>query len=64
MLFQVDTSATGYKDDDPKLPAMLREVEDKVRAIPGVQAASFAFFIFQPGVLDRPCLHARAELAH
>ncbi len=50
MLFQVDTSATGYKaENDPRLPAMLSEVEDKVRAIPNVQAASFAFFVFHQG---------------
>jgi predicted permease len=50
MLFQVDTSATGFKaEDDPRLPAMLSEVEDKVRTIPNVQAASFAFFIFHQG---------------
>lgn len=50
MLFQVDTSATGFKaEDDPRLPAMLNEVEEKVRAIPNVQAASFAFFIFNQG---------------
>jgi predicted permease len=54
MLFQVDTSATGYKDKDPKLPALLREVEDKVKAIPGVQAASFAFFTFHQGVWTSP----------
>src|SRR5215213_8458851 len=46
MIFNVDTSATGYKaENDPRLPALLSEVEDKVRAIPNVQAASFAFFI-------------------
>ena len=49
MLLQVDTSATGYNGDDPRLPGLLREVEDKVRAIPGVQAASFAFFTFNQG---------------
>jgi predicted permease len=50
MLFQVDTSATGYKaENDPRLPALLSEVEDKVRAIPNVQAVSFAFFIFNQG---------------
>jgi len=49
MLLQVDTSATGFKSEDPKLPALLNEVEEKVRAIPNVQAASFAFFIFHQG---------------
>ena len=54
ILFQVDTSATGYNTDDPRLPAMLRDVEDKVRAIPGVQAASFAFFVFNQGLWSGP----------
>jgi predicted permease len=49
VLFQVDTSATGYKTDDPKLPALLQEVEEKVKAVPGVQAASFAFIVFNQG---------------
>lgn len=49
VLLQVDTSAPGYKDDDPKLPALLREVEDKVKTVPGVQAASFAFIVFNQG---------------
>ncbi len=50
MVFTVDTSTTGYKaEDDPRLPAVLTEVEDKVRAIPNVRAASFAFFVFAQG---------------
>ena len=49
LLMQVDTSATGYKPDDPKLPLMLSEVEQKVKGVPGVQAASFAFTIFNQG---------------
>ena len=54
MLFQIDTSATGYKGDDPKLPALLREVEDKIRTIPGVQAVSFAFIVFHQGFWTSP----------
>ncbi|HEX5964568.1 MAG TPA: ABC transporter permease [Pyrinomonadaceae bacterium] len=49
LLLQVDTSATGLKSNDPKLPALLKEVEEKVKAVPGVQAASFAFFTFNQG---------------
>ena len=49
LLLQVDTSATGYNGDDPRVPGLLREVEDKVKAIPGVQAASFAFVTFNQG---------------
>jgi len=49
LLMQVDTSATGYKPTDPRLPVLLSEVEQKVKAVPGVQAASFAFTIFNQG---------------
>jgi len=48
-LFKIDTSATGLKGDDPKLPLLLSEVEGKVKQIPGVQAASFAFIVFNQG---------------
>jgi ABC-type antimicrobial peptide transport system permease subunit len=54
MLLRVASSATGYKADDPKLTALLSEVEDKVRAVPGVQAASFAFFVFNQGSWNSP----------
>ncbi|HYK21802.1 MAG TPA: ABC transporter permease, partial [Pyrinomonadaceae bacterium] len=54
MLFMVDTSATGYNGEDPRLPGLLREVEDRVRAIPGVQAAAFAFFTFHQGMWNGP----------
>jgi predicted permease len=49
MLFLVDTSATGYKAGDPKLPVLLNDVEEKVKAVPGVQAAAFAFIVFNQG---------------
>src|SRR6185503_19439225 len=48
-LFKIDTSATGMKSDDPKLPPLLSEVEQKVKQVPGVQAASFAFIVFNQG---------------
>ena len=60
MLLQVDTSATGYDGDDPRLPGLLREVEDKVRAIPGVQAASFASYTFNQGFWTTPA-HTREQ---
>jgi predicted permease len=49
MLFMIDTSAKGYKADDPRLPGMLSEVEQKVKQVPGVQAAAFAFVTFNQG---------------
>ena len=54
MLFQVDPSAVGYKADDPRLIELLRQVEGNVRAVPGVQAASFAFTIFNQGFWTGP----------
>ena len=50
VLFMIDTSATGYKIEDPRLPAMLSEVEQKVKQVPGVQAAAFAFVTFNQGL--------------
>jgi predicted permease len=49
ILFSVDPSATGLKGDDPRLPALLRDVEESVKAVPGVQGAAFSFFVFHQG---------------
>jgi predicted permease len=49
VLFSVDPSATGYKEDDPRLGALLSEVEEKVKTVPGVQSAAFSFFVFHQG---------------
>ena len=48
LILQLDTSATGYKED-ARLASLLREVEERVRALPGVRAASFSMFIFNQG---------------
>jgi len=47
--FQVDSSAAGYREDDPKLPAMLHDIEENVKRVPGVDAAAFSFFVFHQG---------------
>ncbi|HKP12639.1 MAG TPA: ABC transporter permease, partial [Blastocatellia bacterium] len=47
MLFRIDTATTGLKD--AQLIPLLREVEERVKAVPGVQADSFSFFIFNQG---------------
>jgi predicted permease len=49
VLMKVDTSTAGFQGEDPRLPALLREVEDKVKAVPGVQSAAFGFTIFNQG---------------
>jgi len=47
MLFRLNPATTGYKG--AQLAPLLREVEDKVRTLPGVQAASFSSFTFNQG---------------
>ncbi len=47
-LFKVDPTATGYKE--AQLANVMREVEEKVKTTPGVQAASFSFIIFNQGL--------------
>ena len=47
IVFQVDTATTGLKDD--QMGNLLVEVEDRVKQIPGVDAASFSFFTFNQG---------------
>ena len=47
LVFRVDIATTGYKLD--QLAPLLREVEEKVKTVPGVQAAAFSFMIFNQG---------------
>jgi predicted permease len=47
MLFYVDTTTTDYKG--AQLNALLREVEERVKATPGVQSASFSAYFFNQG---------------
>src|SRR5205085_8900733 len=47
LLFDIDTAATGLKNE--QFVPLLREVEERVKAVPGVQADSFSFFIFNQG---------------
>jgi predicted permease len=48
VVFHTDTSATGVKED-AKIVSLFREVEENVKAIPGVRAASFSMFTFNQG---------------
>lgn len=47
LLFRLDPATTGIKG--AQFAPLLREVEEKVKAVPGVQAASFSTFIFNQG---------------
>jgi predicted permease len=46
---QVDASSIGYKEDEPRLPALYQQIEERVSALPGVRAASFSSFTFHEG---------------
>ena len=45
----IDSTLTGYKGDDPRLKAIFKQIEDRVNALPGVEAASFSAFTFNEG---------------
>lgn len=45
----IDSNVTGLKSDDPRMIAMFQEIEQRVSALPGVKAASFASFLFSQG---------------
>jgi predicted permease len=45
----IDSTALGFKDDDPRQNAFYKEVEARVGALPGVEAASFSAFTFIEG---------------
>jgi predicted permease len=51
----IDPEGAGYREDS-RLDDMMTRVEERVGAIPGVQAASFAFFIFNEGEWTDPIL--------
>jgi predicted permease len=48
MVFQLYTFMLGY--EYPQYAPLLREIEEKVKAVPGVQSASFASCIFKQGL--------------
>jgi predicted permease len=52
MLFKLDTAAMGYRD--AQLANVMREVEEAVKIVPGVEAASFSFIIFNQGLWTSP----------
>ncbi len=54
LLLQPATDSVGYKEEDPRLSNLYREVEEKVSAIPGVRAASFSLFSFNQGSWNNP----------
>src|SRR5262249_19690828 len=48
LMSSVDAIGASYKED-AKLESMMQRLEERVNALPGVQAASFAFTVFNQG---------------
>ncbi|MBL8204762.1 MAG: ABC transporter permease [Blastocatellia bacterium] len=60
LLFRIDTAVTGYKD--VQLAEVMRAVEEKVKVVPGVQAAAFSFIVFNQGLWTGPA-YTQEQLA-
>ena len=49
LTLSIDISGRNFRDNDPRETALFKEIETRVGAIPGVQAASFSAFRFGEG---------------
>ena len=49
LTLSIDSDSKNFKDTDPRETAFFHEIEARVEAIPGVQAASFSAFRFHEG---------------
>src|SRR6201992_1762534 len=46
LLLHLDESAAGYKDDEPRMYALYRQITERVNALPRVHGAGFSSFVF------------------
>ena len=51
--FRLDPSSVGYRED-ARLTDLYRQIEERVKAIPGVRAASISLFTFNEGTWNNP----------
>ncbi|HEX3986384.1 MAG TPA: ABC transporter permease [Acidobacteriaceae bacterium] len=49
LTLRIDSDAKDFKDKDPRETALFKEIETRVEALPGVEAASFSAFRFEEG---------------
>ncbi len=49
MRLEIDSSSAGYKPGEPREVALDQQIEERVRALPNVKAASFSAFTFHEG---------------
>jgi len=51
---QTDATSVGYKEEDYHLTRLYEQIEERVRALPGVRAASYSLFTFNEGSWNNP----------
>jgi predicted permease len=49
LLLKLDESSAGYLNNDPRLPQLHRDIEERVSGLPGVKAASFSTYTYSEG---------------
>ena len=49
LFLHLDESSAGYKDDQPRIYALYRQITERVNALPGVHGAGFSSFVFHEG---------------
>ena len=63
LVMGVDASLLDFKENDPRLVSLYRQVEERVSQVPGVRSAGFAMLTFQPGSwTDYAFVQGRAAL--
>ena len=66
----IDSEVTGYKGDKARMNLLYERIEDRVKALPGVKAASFSAFTFGQGswssqiVVPRMPIHHNVSVMH
>jgi predicted permease len=51
---QTDATSVGYQEQDARLTRLYQQIEERVRALPGVKAASYSSFTFNEGSWNNP----------
>jgi predicted permease len=51
---ETDATSVGYKEEDYHLTRLYQQIEEQIRALPGVTAASYSLFTFNEGSWNNP----------
>jgi len=51
---QTDATSAGYEEGTARLTQLYRQIEERIRALPGVTAASYSLFTFNEGSWNNP----------